>query len=396
MQVAIKRLVTIPNQLKLARLGRAAEIGPRPLFFSGGSALAATSQAVARYTHNAIHLITTFDSGGSSARLRQAFGMPAVGDLRNRLMSLADRSIQGHPEIVALFSYRFPARGVAGQLEERLAAMAAGHDPLVAAIPDPMRKLIRNHLGYFMEAMPPGFELAGASIGNLVLSGGYLNNNRHLDPVVYLFSKLAEVRATVRPILNQNLHLAARLADGRVVVGQHLITGREVPPLATPIEQVFLTASRTNPQPFAARIREKTAQLIAQAELICYPMGSFFSSLAANLLPLGVAQAIAANPCPKVFVPNMGLDKELPRASAAQAAQRLLGVLEAGLEGGGPGRSLLDFVVVDSAGGSYPGGLDLARIRGLGLGVIDTPLVTSASAPLIDGEKLANVLLSLA
>jgi 2-phospho-L-lactate transferase/gluconeogenesis factor (CofD/UPF0052 family) len=44
--------------------------------------------------------------------------------------------------------------------------------------------------------------------------------------------------------------------------------------------------------------------LIREAELICYPMGSFYSSLIANLLPKGVGKAVSRNPCPKVFIPN--------------------------------------------------------------------------------------------
>ena len=32
------------------------------------------SMALPNYTHNSIHLVTPFDSGGSSAKLRQAFG----------------------------------------------------------------------------------------------------------------------------------------------------------------------------------------------------------------------------------------------------------------------------------------------------------------------------------
>ena len=64
-----------------------------------------------RYTHNSTHLITPFDSGGSSASLREAFGMLSVGDLRNRLLALAD---DGSPEAAAAptcFGHRFDAAG---------------------------------------------------------------------------------------------------------------------------------------------------------------------------------------------------------------------------------------------------------------------------------------------
>ncbi|MEG6550492.1 2-phospho-L-lactate transferase CofD family protein, partial [Desulfocurvibacter africanus] len=91
MRILVSRTTTLPDPIKLARFLRAPELGPKVLFFTGGTALKALSRRIIDYTHNSIHLITPFDSGGSSAKLRAAFDMPAVGDLRNRLMALADR-----------------------------------------------------------------------------------------------------------------------------------------------------------------------------------------------------------------------------------------------------------------------------------------------------------------
>ena len=67
-------------------------------------------------------------------------------------------------------------------------------------------------------------------IGNLILCGGYLNNHYHLDPIIFLFSKLVEARGTVRAIVNQNLHRAADLEDGNRILGQHRITAVELGP----------------------------------------------------------------------------------------------------------------------------------------------------------------------
>ena len=95
----ITRPVVIPDLLRTSRYQRAPELGPRILFFSGGTALNDLSRVLKRYTHNSIHLVTPYDSGGSSAKLRNAFDMPAVGDLRSRLMALADGTLAGHPGI---------------------------------------------------------------------------------------------------------------------------------------------------------------------------------------------------------------------------------------------------------------------------------------------------------
>ena len=66
-------------------------LGPRLVFFTGGTALRDLSRQLIHYTHNSVHLVTPFDSGGSSAALRRSFAMPAVGDIRNRLLALAGR-----------------------------------------------------------------------------------------------------------------------------------------------------------------------------------------------------------------------------------------------------------------------------------------------------------------
>jgi CofD-related protein of GAK system len=399
-QVRLTRTINLPDRLRLARYQRAPELGPRVFFFSGGSALGPLSRRLISYTHNSIHLITPFDSGGSSAKLRKAFGMLAVGDLRNRLMALADQSVTGNPAITRLFALRLPKSGDAAKPERltaRLQDMVRGQDELVRAVPDPMRKIIRNHLGYFAERMPADFDLRGASLGNLVLAGGYLNNNRHIDPVVFLFSKLAEVRGVVRPVLNKHLHLAADLADGSTIVGQHLLTGREIPPLTSPIKKLYLCHGEDTDKcshEVEVGIREKVSKLIQSAELICYPMGSFYTSLIANLLPTGVGACVAQTDCPKVYVPNTAADNEQVGMSVADCVNRLLAYLR---QSSGKDESIdkfLNLVLVDTAGGSYPGGLDLAAIRHLGVQVVDLPLVSEASQPYVDEERLIEALLS--
>jgi len=389
----IRREVEIPNHMALARLEKCPELGPKVLFFSGGTALKKASARLVNYTHNSVHVITPFDSGGSSAEIRRAFNMPAVGDIRNRLMALADQSLRGNPEIFALFAHRLLKDEAQEPLRHTLDQMVRGKDELVARIPDPMRKIVRNHLAMFQQNMPADFDLRGASIGNLVLAGGYLANRRHLDPVIFMFSNLVQVRGTVRPVVNKNLHLAAELADGTLVVGQHRLTGKETAKLASPIARLYLSddTGRAVDQP----IREKMRSLIHSAELICYPMGSFHSSLLANLLPRGVGQAVSQAACPKIYVPSTGEDPECLGLSVAEQVERLGQVLMADT----PGIRLSDvlhFVLVDQNHGHYPGGLDLARIRNLGVEVIDCPLIGYGPSPDIDDRFLVPILLSLA
>ncbi|MEW5771946.1 MAG: GAK system CofD-like protein [Thermodesulfobacteriota bacterium] len=385
-----------PDPVRLARYRNAPGSGPRVLFFSGGTALRSLSRALVGYTHNSIHIITPFDSGGSSAELRRAFRMPAVGDVRNRLMALADRSAHGNPAILELFAHRLPRDREPAALAGALDALVRGEDRLVRALPGALRETIREHLGWFRDRMPADFDLRGASIGNLVLAGGYLANNRRMDPVIRLFSRLAGVRGAVRPVVARDLHLCADLADGRTVLGQHNLTGKEAAPLTSPIRSLRLCRSLDDPAPAEASIGDAVRGLIREADLVCFPIGSFYTSVLATLLPGGVGEAVAANPCPKVFVPNPGQDPEMVGLSLPGAVESLLSVLQASCPGGASRESLLNFVLLDSRRGAYPGPLDMDRIRRLGVEVLDLPLLTGESAPLVDGELLAQALLTLA
>jgi len=393
--ITITRTVRLPDPARAALYHRVPELGPKLLFFSGGTALRHLSEILVEYTHNSIHLITPFDSGGSSAVLRRAFAMPAVGDIRNRIMALADRSITGNPAVFDLFAYRLPKDAPQEELAKRLARMIAGDDPLVRRIPDPMRKIIRTHLRFFEERRPDSFDLHGASIGNCILTGGYFNYNRMLDPVIYLFMQLVEARGVVRPIVNADLHLACELVDGRVLLGQHSMTGKEVPAIDAPIKRLWLAGNLSDPTPVSVCIREKTEKLILQADVICYPYGSFYTSLLANLLPRGVGDAVAAAGCPKVYIPNLGHDPELRGLSVAGQVARLLDTLEAGCTRPCRREDLLRFVLVDSKKGSYENPLDLSAIRRLGVEVLDVSLARPDHPDQADSRRVAELLVSL-
>lgn len=394
-RVTIARTAALPDPSRAALYRRAPELGPKILFFSGGTALRHLSETLIDYTANSIHLITPFDSGGSSAELRRAFGMPAVGDVRNRIMALADRSITGNPAVFELFAHRLPKDASGPELEKRLARMIAGEDPLVRRVPDPMRKIIRTNLRFFEQRRPASFDLRGASIGNCILTGGYFNFNRQLDPVIYLFMKLVEARGVVRPVVNADLHLACALENGRVLIGQHNMTGKEAAPIESPIARMWLTASLDDPTPATVRIRDKTVALIRRADVICYPYGSFYSSLLANLLPQGVGDAVAANPCPKVYIPNLGHDPEQRGLTVAGQVQRLVSTLEAGCTRPCQPTELLRFVLVDARSGVYDNPLDVAAIRRLGLEVLDVPLAREDNPRQADSRKVVELLLSL-
>jgi CofD-related protein of GAK system len=258
-----------------------------------------------------------------------------------------------------------------------------------------MRKLIRNHLRFFQEAMPADFDLRGANIGNLILVGGYLNQGRHLDPVIFLFSQLVEVCGVVRPVLGRSLHLAAELEDGTRFVGQHLLTGKEVAPITSAVRQVYLARGPSEPARVGVPIRKKTRDLIGRAEVICYPMGSFYSSLVATLLPAGVGDAIAACDAPKVYVPNLGEDPEQLGMTVGDAVERLLEYLLRSSTSADEVSAFLHYVLTDSNALDISAP-DASRIERLGVRIVDVPTLGGAESATWDSEQLARLLVSLA
>lgn len=388
------RTIQTLDQLALERHKRAPESGPAVLFFSGGTALREMSKKLIRYTHNSIHLITPFDSGGSSAVLRKAFSMPAVGDIRNRLMALVDQSVPGNNGIYALFTYRFPKGSSQVELRSELRRMSKGEHFLVNSIPGIKGEAVMELLQRFLEVMPDWFDLRGASIGNLVLTAGYLHSGRRLAPVIDNLTDLAKVRGTVRPVVDVDCHLAAELENGSRVVGQHLMTGKETTPLKAPVKTVWLTRSLGSEVPARVSLSEEVASLIRAADLICFPPGSLCSSVIANLLPLGVGKALAANPCPKVFVPSTGADLEIPGVGVASRVAMVRNALEE--SGMDAGLCVPDTVVMDLQNGAYDGGADVQALQNSGINILDCRLITEESAPGLDGVVLSELLVSLA
>jgi len=62
----------------------------RIVAIGGGHGLAVTLRAARRYADTLTAVVTVADDGGSSGRLRQLTGLPAMGDLRRCLSALAD------------------------------------------------------------------------------------------------------------------------------------------------------------------------------------------------------------------------------------------------------------------------------------------------------------------
>jgi uncharacterized cofD-like protein len=74
----------------------------RVVAIGGGHGLAVTLRAAATYADSLTAVVTVADDGGSSGRLREATGLPAMGDIRRCLSALAEPAVLGD-----MFEHRF-------------------------------------------------------------------------------------------------------------------------------------------------------------------------------------------------------------------------------------------------------------------------------------------------
>jgi CofD-related protein of GAK system len=214
--------------------------------------------------------------------------------------------------------------------------------------------------------------------------------------VILLFSRLVLVRGVVRPSSSADLHLAAELEDGTRVIGQHRLTGKLVPPLRSRVVDLGLVRSLDVPESAETPLLAGNAERIRDADLICYPMGSFYSSVVANLLPKGVGAAVRSARAPKVYIPNTGTDPEQIGMSVGSAVETLASYVRRDTGEEVPLADILNLVLVDTQNGDYALPLDLERVRALGVEVADLELVTPRSRPDLDPGRLADALMSLA
>lgn len=380
------------DEKQVAGQGRART---RLLFFSGGTALRETARELCRSAADSIHLVTPFDSGGSSADLRRAFGMPAVGDARSRVLALADVSLPGNDAAATLLAYRLPRETGRAALQVELGTLVRGRHPLARPVPPEQLSIIQRHLQIFSSRMPEDFPLAGASMGNLVLAAAYLENGGAAEDAVSLLSDLVGARGVVRLAAEQPAHLAVRLASGEVVVGQHRFTGKENGGVASPVADIWLTGSEDSPEPLSVAAAPCAVALIRQAGAICYPIGSFYSSVVANLLPSGMGRAVAENGGPKIFVPNPGADPELAGHSLQTQVEHLLRPLQADAPGAGADR-FLTHLLIDRASGTYGGGVPDAWLAAQGIAVVDVPFLGSSGRVAVDPRLLVAALGTIA
>ncbi|MCA1692020.1 MAG: YvcK family protein [Actinobacteria bacterium] len=244
--------------------------GPRVVALGGGHGLAATLQAVRRYASDICAIVSVADDGGSSGRLRAAFGIPPPGDLRRCLVALADPA---SPWTTA-FEYRFKGGGLEGHALGNL--VIAG---LAEANGD--------------------FEVALAEAGRVLGATGRVVPATR-EPVVLK----GEIRGPDG--------VTGRWVEGQVAVGQAgRLTGVSLVP--------------ADPQTPAAAL-----EALIQADQVVLGPGSLFTSVLAVVVAPVIRQALATTTARKVYVCN--LRPQVPETEGFDVAAHLDALRAHGVE----------------------------------------------------------------
>lgn len=355
------------------------------LFFSGGSALKDVARAISALTPDTVHVVSTFDSGGSTAELRRAFNTPAVGDLRLRLSSLSGRMF---------FERRLGAASVDG-LAELDALVDAGSHNAAPKIANGMSEDFRELLEFFRRVMPPDFNLRGAALGNLIIAADYLRSGRSLYESIERISTALSARGRVLPVSEDPVHLAVRLESGECLAGQHRFTGKQMAAPSSPISGMFFCRGLCDLSPATVRPARGVLDAIGASGLICYPVGSFYSSVLANLRVEGVGEAVRRSRAKKVYMPNPDRDPESAHLSLKEQLEALCLAVSGGDSASAAG--VVDYLLLDTRAGKYRGGVPNAWCERQRVKIIDLSHVENdlSGRAVLSPERSAFALLRL-
>ncbi len=325
-----------PTLVEVLRQQRALVRGPKIVALGGGTGLSTLLRGLKRHSTNLTAIVTVFDDGGSSGRLRRDLGVLPPGDLRDCLVALAE----AEPLMTQLFQYRFP-----------------------------------------------GGAFDGHAFGNLFIAS-LAGVTGDLEEAVKEASKVLNIRGRVLPATLQDVVLCAEYEDGSIVAGES-----KIPLARRRIRRVFLRPAEVPALP-------EVLAAIAEADLILIGPGSLYTSVIPNLLVRGVAEAVRRATAPRVYVCNvMTQPGETDGYTASDHVRALLAAAGPGLlthvlvNTQAPRNAHL--LRRYAAEGALPVQADLARLRSLGIEVVGEALMSEEELLRHDPARLAAAVMRL-
>jgi len=216
--------------------------GPRVVAIGGGTGLSRLLRGLRSHTSNLTAVVAVSDDGGSSGRLRAAFGMPAPGDLSDCLAALSvDEASLGR-----LLQYRFQR----------------------------------------------GRELAGHTFGNLLITT-LSEVEADFGEALRAMQRLLDLNGAVWPATAEAVTLRVVKADGQLVEGE------------SAVRQVAGPSRRVELRPPDAEALPEVITALANADLVVLGPGSLFTSTLPPLLVPAVGDALRSTGARVVQVINI-------------------------------------------------------------------------------------------
>ena len=189
-------------------------------------------------------IVTVADDGGSTGRLRRQFNIPAMGDIRNVMIALADKETL----FSNLMNYRFD---------------------------DPEGK---------------EEDVAGHNLGNLILTALTRQTGSFFDAVKELDDVL-NVKGEIIPATTQVITLYARMEDNVIVAGE-----ANIPHIDNHINRVFYMDE--------VHATDEAVDAIRRADLVIYGIGSVYTSVLPNVIIPEIQDALYESKAEKVYFCN--------------------------------------------------------------------------------------------
>lgn len=209
--------------------------------FGGGTGMSTLLRGLKEFPIDLRAVVSVCDDGRSTGKLRKEFNIPAMGDIRKVMISLA----KTEPLMEKLLEYRFDT---CSDLNEH-------------------------------------------TVGNLLLTAGSQITGNLKDGISAI-SKVLNLKGKVIPFSEDNITLVGEMEDGSIIKGESEITSS---PLS--IKKVFY---EKEPTP-----NKEVIDSIKESDLIIFSMGSLFTSIIPNLLSKEVIDEIDKSNAKIMYVCNI-------------------------------------------------------------------------------------------
>ena len=209
--------------------------------FGGGTGMSTLLRGLKEFPIDLRAVVSVCDDGRSTGKLRKEFNLPAMGDIRKVMTSLA----KTEPLMEKLLEYRFDT---CSDLNEH-------------------------------------------TVGNLLLTAG-AKVTGNLSEGISAIGKVLNLKGKVIPFSEDNITLVAKMKDGSIVEGESEIT--ESP---SEIDTVYYKSE--------PKVCDDVINSIRESDLIIFSMGSLYTSIIPNLLSREVIDELDKSKAKILYVCNM-------------------------------------------------------------------------------------------